>query len=96
MTNEPDEASQDHESPATLTDKDGQHLASVTASFSQKQRFGDFRLPSSIDVRWILAKATSLQTSDGKRFQLLNLRLCIAYHLENPDQPHMEFDYEPD
>jgi hypothetical protein len=90
--NAQDEANQDCESPAILTDKDSQHLASVTVKILPKLRCGDFRLPSSIDVRLILAKATSLQMSDGRRFQLLNLRLCIATHLISPEQPHLDFD----
>jgi hypothetical protein len=96
MPNEQDEANQDYVSPAILRDKDGQPLANVKATLSPKLHCGDFRLPSSIDVRLILTKAASLQTLDGKQFQLLNLRRCIAYHLEKPDQPHLEFDYAPD
>jgi len=93
MPSERAEANQDFESQAILKDADGQPLATVQANFSSKPRCGGFRLPSSIDVRQILATATSLQTSDGRLFLLLNLRLCTAFHTENPEQPHLEFDY---
>lgn len=95
MLSEPDEASEGYESPAILMDKDGLPLASVKAMISPKQKSGDFRLPSSIDVQMILAKATSLQMKDNKRLQLIRLQRCIGHHLENPEQPHLEFDYNP-
>jgi hypothetical protein len=96
MMNGQGETSQDSKSPATLLSKEGKPLASVTARLSPKLRSGDFRLPSSIDAHQILAKATNLQTLDGRQFQLLNLRICIAVHLMSPGQPHFEFDYNPE
>jgi hypothetical protein len=93
--NAQDEANQDYESQATLRDKDGQPLASVRVSFSPKLRCGGFRLLSSAEVHPILTTATSLQTSDGKRFRIFGLRHCPAVHLVDPGQPHIEFDYEP-
>jgi hypothetical protein len=96
MPNEQDEASQDYESPAILLDKDGLHLASVTAKISPKQNCGDFRLASSADVHQILTKATSLQMKGSKQLQLIRLQRCTAFHLENPEQAHLEFDYKAD
>src|ERR1035441_1114789 len=93
--NAQDEANQDYESQATLRDKDGQPLASVRVSLSPKSRWGSFRLPSSAEVRPILTTATNLQTSDGKRFRIIALRQCPAFHLVAPGQPHLEFDSEP-
>jgi hypothetical protein len=92
--NATDEANPDFESQAILMDTDGQRLASVKVKISPSRLDGDFRLPSSIDVHQILVTATSLQTSDGKRFQLLNLRLCTAFHSVAPEQLHLEFEYK--
>lgn len=90
---EPDEANQDYESPAILLDRDNQPLASVKVKISPRLRCGDFRLPSSIDVHLILTKTASLQTKDGKRFRLTNLKHCTSFHSVSPGQPHLEFDY---
>lgn len=79
-----------YESPAILTGKDGLPLASVQAKIWPTLRSGEFHLLTSADVNQILAKATSLQMSDGKQFQLLNLRLCNVCH---PAPEHFEFDF---
>ena len=93
--NGPVEANQDFESQSILKDRAGQPLATVKVNFSAKLHFGDFRLPSLTDVGLILANATSLQTSDNRRFRITRLRRCTAFHLANPGQPHLEFDFEP-
>jgi hypothetical protein len=94
MKNAQDEANSDFESQAVLVDTGGEHLARVKVRFSPKSRYGSFRLPPSADVDQILAKATSLQTSDGKQLRVSNLRRCPAVHLVDPHRPHLEFDYE--
>jgi hypothetical protein len=89
------EAIPSHEFQANLMDKDGLLVPSVTVRLSPTIGFGEFRLPPSTDVHLILAKATSLQMSDERRLELLNLRLCNAAHsIVDARSPHFEFDYK--
>ena len=94
--NAEDGANEYFESQAILLDTVGQHLATVQASLTPKLRCGGFRLPSSADVSLILASVASLKMSDGRQFQLKNLRRCTGVHSTNADQPHIEFDFVPE
>lgn len=84
------------ESNASFLDKDGNLLAVRSITLVPERSFGDLRLYSSAVAELLLAKATTLETEDGVRFRLSNLRLSAASHTEtNPEFRHLEFYFEP-
>jgi hypothetical protein len=83
------------ENRAALLDKTGEVLLHVLARFSPSTRSGTFRLPPSANVDLILKSAAKIRTIDNRAFELAAIKQCPAFHVVRPDQPHIEFDYQP-
>lgn len=89
-----DEVQPDYRTSATLLDSNGQPLANVHVNLSPAKATGDFLLPPSANADRVLA-ATHLQTADGKRFQVTDLKRNTVYQTIGPDQPFFEFHFQP-
>ena len=87
-----DDPGPDYKSSATLMDAGGQALAKVQVNLSPAGHSGNFQLPSPADAEKVMT-ATSLQTLNGKRFQLTDLKYYPGYN-SIADQPRFEFHFE--
>ncbi len=89
------DASESELKEGTLLDKAGIEIGCFPMQFFPILKRGDFRMPSNANVGQTVKNAATVQTQDGKRYRLTKIWRCNAFHLMSPDQPHIEFYFEP-
>jgi len=89
-----DQVPPDYRITGALMDDSGQSLANVQVTLSPARGRGEFRLPKTATAER-LAPATVLQTTDGKRYRVTDLKQALIHQTIGPDQPLFEFQFQP-